>query len=75
MSIKGLRRRISMDEIAIFPADSCHCHWHCNYGFVPEAGCEQHDTAQFIAFMDKVMRQQRGDGSSDGITNDTEAIP
>jgi hypothetical protein len=38
-------------EAGEFPSASCECHWAEPYGFVPEAGCQHHDTAQFLEFV------------------------
>jgi len=41
----------SHEETGQFPSPRCECHWAEPYGFVPEAGCPDHDTAQFQEFV------------------------
>jgi len=42
-----------------FPSKNCECHIQEVYGFVPEADCPEHDTKQFLDFLDEIKRIQR----------------
>ncbi len=42
----------STDPVTELPRDyPCGCGWQEPYGFVPEADCPEHDTAEFVARM------------------------
>jgi len=42
-----------------FPSKNCECHFQKPYGFVPEAGCLEHDTKQFLDFVDQAEQKGR----------------
>jgi hypothetical protein len=42
-----------------FPSKNCGCHIQEPYGFVPEADCKEHDTTQFIKFLNAFSRRER----------------
>ena len=46
----------------------CGCGWQEPYGFVPEADCPEHDTAEFVAR----MNQQFGSASARVIIEPSE---
>lgn len=41
------RRNAIVALMPFFPFKGCDCHFTEPYGFVPEAGCPEHDTMQF----------------------------
>lgn len=50
-----------------FPSKNCECHFQEPYGFVPEAGCLEHDTKQFSDFISKLIQKAREEGIKEGI--------
>ncbi len=40
-----------------FPSKNCECHFQEPYGFVPEADCPEHDTKQFIDFLNLLKQK------------------
>lgn len=37
-----------------FPSKNCDCHFQEPFGFVPAADCPEHDTIQFMDFMELI---------------------
>ena len=42
-----------------FLSKNCECHIQEPYGFVAEADCKEHDTAQFTYFLNAFARRER----------------
>ena len=44
------------EYVGQFPSQNCHCHIQKPHGFVPEAGCPEHDTEQFVQFLKQIKK-------------------
>lgn len=49
---KAAALREKMKEFSAFPGKHCGCHWNIEYGFVPEMDCPEHDTKEFLEFLE-----------------------
>lgn len=50
-----MKTKTKVEQKGEYPSPNCHCHIHDVYGFVPEADCPEHDTNQFIDFVNKLL--------------------
>lgn len=56
-------KQIEKEKAGQFPSKNCECHWQKPYGFVPEADCLEHDTKQFIDFLNTQISEAKKQGS------------
>ena len=53
LKLSVVQGNIEQEKKGQFPSKNCECHYQEPYGFVPEVDCPEHDTKQFMDFMEK----------------------